>query len=252
MSQLLSHSRGCAGLVCEFCLESLVKHCADDTPQNWFKCPSLDVRTTGLPKLVPKTRVFGRKRDFDSRFYSDCDGKLVSKATLLRVLSRIESNKLFQLVDSRVHVSRTHLSTRVRRTRRYKYVFHSLIVLYCTDDLNLSLSLDCCRCSWGACCDGCEVARNGILTLNDSDSLCVAFETTAPVDTRPEDQKSEQLNDNNGDPAVDEDNSEKPLDLDQCLRAFADNECLSDGQYVCGECGGVEGGGGVRPPGLSE
>ncbi|CAG2101463.1 unnamed protein product [Medioppia subpectinata] len=235
---LLSHTK-CPGVVCEPCLDTAMKHYANDCPLTTFTCFSCarDVTKCQFAESRPLAN-----RNFCVPLVFRADGRLVYGVRLLRVSQQMDANTLYALVDSRVP----------NPEYTYRLVF---------TERN---GIGCCRCTWGSTCDGCEVSRDGHVVLSEADTLCVTFESllsplpplmitastspTPSVTDWPADPLPQPSTTLIAAPEVVEHESlatasldePRPLNLETCLEAFIANECLNDGDgdnlWFCGDC----------------
>ncbi|KAK7486496.1 hypothetical protein BaRGS_00022297 [Batillaria attramentaria] len=208
-SELLTHV-SCTGVFCHTCLEMSAKHSGDLAHCCPICLSPVDVTQDFVP-LASTSTVKGKVRILavpityrseQQRFMEGdggCSLELICSPRLLYVASQQDASSLYALIDK---VS----------------PFHGTYTLHFTDGQGLR----CSRCEYGAHCTGCEIPREGDVTLQPGDNMTVHFTELLPADDV---ERANQVSD---DKSLKHLRSRDPISIFDCFDAFTQSEVLDE------------------------
>ncbi|XP_005090139.1 uncharacterized protein LOC101853362 [Aplysia californica] len=224
-TELLTHI-ACSGVFCHNCLQMSVKHTADVAT---FCCPiclqpanvcedfvPLASASTAKPKIrMLPVSVAYRHSVRDNTGVSTL--QLYGHPHILHTPSVVSGRSLYSMVD-------TLLSCMADRLVGSALTTYTILL---TDGQGLS----CSRCPYSCHCTGCEVAREGELTLQPSDCLTVhAGQMLATEEVR-------ELGEVRDDVSMEGMRSSQPTTIMDCFGAFTQSETLDEhNPWYCPQC----------------
>lgn len=216
-TELLTHIM-CDGVFCQNCLEMSVKHTADVSA---FCCPICLQPANTYEDFVPLASASATKP------------KIRTLPMSIAYRHNVRDNTGADTLQLFGHPSILHMPSVMTGDSLYSLVDHIVSPLLSSYSIKLTdgQGLTCSRCTYSRHCSGCEIARDGEITLQPSDCLTVHICETL---------SSEQVCDSqyvHEDPSMAGLRSSEPTTIMDCFGAFTQSEILDEhNPWYCPQC----------------